>query len=180
MVHRMQGSKHALSKGDPCSMATPAPSSNAVPATPLLPILALVLGAIAMGASPLFVRLADIGPITSAFYRVGLAVPVLVGWALIEARRSGATLSWQVLSKHDKGTRFAILAGLVFAGDLLFWHLAIMNTSVANATFFAAMAPVWVLLPEPGYLPVFGVPPTREATPQRYKDHPGMQANDRV
>ena len=38
------------------------------------------------------------------------------------------------------------MAGLLFAGDLTFWHLAIMNTSIANATFLATLAPVWVVL----------------------------------
>src|SRR5687767_9652485 len=39
-----------------------------------------------------------------------------------------------------------ILAGLAFAGDLFFWHLSILNTSVANATFFATTAPIFVVL----------------------------------
>ena len=39
-----------------------------------------------------------------------------------------------------------VLTGLAFAGDLLVWHLAILKTTVANATFFALMAPVWVVL----------------------------------
>jgi drug/metabolite transporter (DMT)-like permease len=39
-----------------------------------------------------------------------------------------------------------LLAGLVFAGDLFFWHLAILNTTVANATFFATTAPIFVVL----------------------------------
>ena len=43
------------------------------------------------------------------------------------------------------GSRAAILAGLAFTGDLLFWHLSIVNTSVANATFFATTAPIWVV-----------------------------------
>ena len=37
-------------------------------------------------------------------------------------------------------------AGLVFAGDLFFWHLSILNTTVANATFFATTAPLFVVL----------------------------------
>src|SRR5262249_58734629 len=36
--------------------------------------------------------------------------------------------------------------GLLFAGDLFFWHLAIVNTTVANATFLATTTPVWVAL----------------------------------
>jgi drug/metabolite transporter (DMT)-like permease len=49
--------------------------------------------------------------------------------------------------KPDASARISVLmAGLMFAGDLSFWHLAIMNTSVANATFLATLAPVWVVL----------------------------------
>ena len=39
-----------------------------------------------------------------------------------------------------------VATGLLFAGDLIFWHLAILNTTVANATFFATTAPVWVVV----------------------------------
>ena len=41
--------------------------------------------------------------------------------------------------------RADIFAGLAFAGDLFFWHLSIVTTSVANATFFATCAPIWVV-----------------------------------
>jgi drug/metabolite transporter (DMT)-like permease len=37
-----------------------------------------------------------------------------------------------------------IATGLAFAGDLFFWHLAILNTTIANSTFFATTAPLWV------------------------------------
>ena len=39
-----------------------------------------------------------------------------------------------------------VLAGIFFAGDLIFWHLSILNTTIANATFMACLAPVWVIL----------------------------------
>ncbi len=39
-----------------------------------------------------------------------------------------------------------ILAGLAFTGDLFFWHLTVMHTSIANGTFFATMAPLWVVV----------------------------------
>lgn len=97
---------------------------------------ALAFGALAMGISPIFVRLADVGPFTSAFWRVTLALPAL--WL------------WMRLSEGDapRQARFSlpvVLAGLAFAGDLLFWHSAILRTSVANATFFATTAPIWVV-----------------------------------
>ena len=46
----------------------------------------LVLGALAMGASPIFVRLTDIGPQASAFWRTALALPFLWIWARLETR----------------------------------------------------------------------------------------------
>ena len=39
-------------------------------------------------------------------------------------------------------TLATVLAGLCFAGDLFFWHLSVMHTTVANATFFATTAPM--------------------------------------
>ena len=87
--------------------------------------------------SPIFVRLADVGPFTSAFWRVALALPLLYAWMRLAegAERSGEHFS-----------QATILAGLAFAGDLFFWHLSIVHTSVANATFFATTAPIWVVL----------------------------------
>ncbi|MDR3496284.1 MAG: DMT family transporter [Ancalomicrobiaceae bacterium] len=100
---------------------------------------ALVLGAMTMGISPVFVREADVGPFTSAFYRVFLALPALWLWVRLEARRPDA--------KPDPGwTRAILLSGVFFAGDLFFWHLAILNTTMADATLLATLAPVWVAL----------------------------------
>jgi drug/metabolite transporter (DMT)-like permease len=104
-------------------------------------LAALVAGAVALGFSAIFVRLAaaeGIGPFASAFWRVALSLPVLYAWMRIE--EAGERRPHLVFG------RAALLAGLAFAGDLFFWHLAIMNTTVANATFFATTAPVFVVL----------------------------------
>jgi drug/metabolite transporter (DMT)-like permease len=98
-------------------------------------LLALVAGAVAMGASPVFVRLTDVGPQASAFWRTALALPVLWLWMRIEEGGS----------RPLKFDRPILIVGACFAGDLFFWHLAIMNTTVANATFFAVTAPVFVV-----------------------------------
>jgi drug/metabolite transporter (DMT)-like permease len=39
-----------------------------------------------------------------------------------------------------------LAAGALFAGDLAFWHLSIVYTTVANATLLSNFAPVWVAL----------------------------------
>ncbi|MEA2930792.1 MAG: hypothetical protein QOG38_3220 [Hyphomicrobiales bacterium] len=98
-------------------------------------VAALVAGAVAMGASVLFVRWADVGPYASAFWRVFLALPLLWAWMRLEGPRRRLALDLPIL-----------LAGLFFTGDLFFWHLAILGTTVANATFLATTAPIWVAL----------------------------------
>ena len=99
---------------------------------------ALVAGAIAMGASPIFVRLTDVGPQASAFWRTAFALPVLWLWMRFEERNSRKREPLHF-------DRSILLVGACFAGDLFFWHLAILNTTVANATFFAVTAPVFVV-----------------------------------
>ena len=105
-----------------------------------LPFAALVVGAVAMGSSPIFVRLADVGPFTSAFWRMALAIPVLWFWLKAEASRAPVPAlvparDWQLIAG----------IGFLFAGDLFFWHLAIVNTSIANATLLATMTPLAVV-----------------------------------
>lgn len=102
----------------------------------LAPLIVLILGGIAIGFAPIFVRLAEVGPAAAAFWRMALAAPILV----IMIRPAAA--DWQMA--NTAGLKFAALAGLVFACDLSFWHWSIKLTSVANATALANLAPVVV------------------------------------
>ena len=117
--------------------ATPA----ATPGSAMMPAYtALVFGACGMGMSPLFVRFAaeaGVGPYASAFWRVFLALPFLWIWARVEEGGSPGRPTFR---------KPMIWAGLLFSGDLFFWHLSILGTSIANATFLSTTAPVWVLL----------------------------------
>ena len=116
-------------------MSTPASAPAPLAAGRAAAFAALIGGAVAMGLSPVFVRAADVGPFTSAFWRVALALPALYAWM----RLAGDTAPVRRFSWPT------VLAGLAFTGDLLFWHSSILRTSVANATFFATTAPIWVV-----------------------------------
>lgn len=102
-------------------------------------LIALIIGAVAMGVSPVFVREAEIGPFASAFWRVAIALPVLAIWAGWELKKSGRKLRLNL-------SMAAVLAGVFFTGDLTFWHLSIVNTTMANATLLSCLAPAWVLI----------------------------------
>lgn len=107
------------------------------PRSPIIAFLGLVLGSILMGMSPMFVRLADVGPFASAFWRVFLALPPLWLWMRMASEPP---------SNNPACHRAILFSGLAFTGDLIFWHLSILHTTIANATLLATIAPLWVFL----------------------------------
>ena len=119
----------------------PPPKSPALGETPFA-LLALVVGGIAIGASPIFVRLSELGPSATAFWRVALAVPVLFLWAEMTDRRERTARR-----PTAYGDLLAlVLAGLFFTGDIALWHWSLGVTSVANSTLLVNLAPVFVAL----------------------------------
>lgn len=91
-------------------------------------VLALLAGNVALATGPWFVRLADTGPVSSAFWRLFLALPFLV----LLARGTG-----QALTGIPKKTLLLVALGSVaFALDLSSWHIGIEKTRLGNATLF--------------------------------------------
>ncbi|MGE0724384.1 MAG: DMT family transporter [Alphaproteobacteria bacterium] len=110
--------------------------------------LALAGGGALIALSPILVRLSEVGPTVTAFWRAALALPLL---ALLVALRGAPA--------PGPGDRWRLaFAGIFFAGDLVFWHWSIQFTSVANATLFANFNPFFVAI---GALVLFGEPITR-------------------
>lgn len=91
-------------------------------------LAALLGGNVALALGPWFVRLADTGPVSAAFWRLFLALPFL---ALI-ARTSG-----QALTGIPRKTLLLVALGsLAFAFDLSSWHIGIERTRLGNAVLF--------------------------------------------
>ncbi len=106
-------------------------------------LAALLLGAVIIGLSPIFVRVSELGPISTAFWRVALAM-----LPLLALRWTGIAVANGVQDRSASLRDVAALSlpGIMLAGDLLAWHFAIHITSIANATLLANMAPVFVVL----------------------------------
>lgn len=109
----------------------------------MVPVAALVAGNVALAFGPWFVRMADVGPVAAAFWRIALAAPLLVALAHMGGKRgpfAGARALWPML----------LLSGAAFAIDLGAWHLGILRTTLANATLFGNSAtfmfPIWGFL----------------------------------
>jgi len=107
---------------------------------PARPLAALLAGAVFIALSPIWVRVSEVGPTVSAFWRVMLAVPLL--WGIVLASSMRATGS----TESRPSGRLLLAAGIAFAGDLAFWHWSIQYTTVANSTLLANLASIFVTL----------------------------------
>jgi drug/metabolite transporter (DMT)-like permease len=121
------------------------------------PIALAVAGAGCIAFSAILVRLADVSPSAAAFYRCAYALPVLAVLARRERRLFGP---------RSRGERtLALVAGIFFAADLVFWHHAIAAVGAGLATVLGNIQVVlvplvaWAVLDErPGGRALASVP----------------------
>jgi drug/metabolite transporter (DMT)-like permease len=99
-----------------------------------------VAGGVCLGCSPILVRVSELGPIATAFWRLALALIPLA--AAFGAGRDGGARALPRRRDH----LIAGLPGVALAGDLITWHISIHMTTVTNSTLLANMAPVVVTL----------------------------------
>jgi drug/metabolite transporter (DMT)-like permease len=102
------------------------------PRTPRRAIAAVITANVALAFGPWFVRLADTGPVAAAFWRIALALPVLLIAAFWTDRRA--------LGRAGSVLVPLLIGGVAFAVDLGAWHIGILRTTLANATLFGNCA----------------------------------------
>ncbi len=97
-------------------------------------------GSAILSAGPLLVRLADVGAVQSAFWRLALALPALLLIARAMRPQGGS-------DARPGDWRWLAAAGFFFAADLACWHLGIKRTTLANSALFANSTsfiyPIW-------------------------------------
>jgi drug/metabolite transporter (DMT)-like permease len=123
-----------------------------------LAIPALIVGNVALALGPWLVRLArtegEVGPIGSGFWRLALALPIM----LLAAR--GERPQGQAADRRGP-ILAALVSGLFFGADLWAWHAGILHTRMSNATLFGNVTAI--LFPLYGFLITRTLPNGKQA-----------------
>ena len=93
------------------------------------PLVAMLVGAVLISTSAVFVKWVDVGPTASAFWRMALAAGMLVPFVVVALRRCGS--AWR---PAPSVLALVALAGAFFALDLWMWHRSILYVGVGMAT----------------------------------------------
>ncbi len=104
------------------------------------PFFILVLGALSIAFSPIFVRFSDVDPIMTAFYRIFLSLPFFLLFSSFDFIEK---IKFPLVKNHYV---IFILSGAFFALDLICWHWSIKLTTISKATFLSNLAPVVVII----------------------------------
>ena len=104
------------------------------------PFFILIIGAIAIAFSPIFVRFSDVDPIMTAFYRIFISLPFFLFFS-----------SFNIIEKvkfpeFNNNYVIFLVSGIFFALDLICWHWSIKLTTVSKATFLSNLAPIVVII----------------------------------
>ena len=105
--------------------------------------LAALTGGALIGLSPIAMRLSEVGPHASNFWRFVIALPILALWAALDRPQPS-----------PRQTAILVGAGVLFGIEISFWAAALEFTTVTNATLLVNLTPVfaaalgWLLLKE--------------------------------
>ena len=102
--------------------------------------LLLALGAALIGFAPIFVKWSSLSPSWILFYRMLLALPMLLILNFLLNKR------FIFKFKNSKSLPMCAIASLGFTADLIIWHWSMNITSVSNATVIVNSAPIFVAI----------------------------------
>ncbi|WP_369752784.1 DMT family transporter [Flavobacterium sp. WC2409] len=103
--------------------------------TNVKPRLALVFGILCISIFPILIKLKLAPGLISAFYRMAIAVSLLLPYVLV-------TKKFKLPEK--KNLILAILCGVLFASDVAVWNIAIQESSATQASLLTNLSPLWV------------------------------------
>jgi drug/metabolite transporter (DMT)-like permease len=102
---------------------------------PAKPRLALAFGIVCISIFPILVKLKLTPGLISAFYRMAIALMLLLPYVLITKKFKLPQKKYLIL---------AVICGILFASDVAVWNIAIQNSSATQASLLTNLSPLWV------------------------------------
>ena len=99
------------------------------------PRFALIIGIICISIFPILVKLNYTPGLISAFYRMTIALGIILPYALFTK---------QLKFPERKTLLLAVLCGICFGSDVAVWNIAIQESTATQASFLTNLSPVWV------------------------------------
>jgi len=102
---------------------------------PAKPRLALAFGILCISIFPILVKLKLTPGLISAFYRMAIALMLLLPYVLITKKFKLPQKKYLIL---------AVICGILFASDVAVWNIAIQHSSATQASLLTNLSPLWV------------------------------------
>jgi drug/metabolite transporter (DMT)-like permease len=103
-------------------------------------MIALFASILAFALTPVMVRLSEVGPTATGFWRMAFAIPIL----LLLMRRENTAHPRRAPTRRDYLALFGV--SLIFAVEMGLWQSIFLTTTIANATLIGYSSPIFVTI----------------------------------
>lgn len=99
------------------------------------PRIALFIGILCISIFPVIVRMNLTSGLISAFYRMGIAIAIILPFEIYKKKMHLENLKMLLPM---------LACGILFASDIAVWNISIQNSSATQATLLTNLSPIWV------------------------------------
>lgn len=128
---------------------THSPASPAGQPLAITALVALCVSLVSIASAAIFIKFSEreISPYATAFNRFWITSLVLAAWNGIRSFRKPAQPESPKPSPYSKAVIWELIcAGLFLSADLMLWAYSLTQTTIANATLFANLTPIFTCL----------------------------------
>ncbi|MEG3660101.1 DMT family transporter [Arenibacter palladensis] len=99
------------------------------------PRIALIIGIVCISIFPVLVKLNYTPGLISAFYRMAIALSIILPYVLFTK---------QLEIPDRRNLLLTVICGICFGSDVAVWNIAIQESTATQASFLTNLSPVWV------------------------------------
>ncbi|MDA0261065.1 MAG: DMT family transporter, partial [Proteobacteria bacterium] len=102
----------------------------------------LVFATLIFSFTAVFIRLSEVGPAATGFWRFLFTIPFMLVWIVFASRRSRV----RVMLANRREYLWMLFASLMLTLNVITWQSAVLMTSIANAVLISNLHPIVVAI----------------------------------